>query len=91
MSCNFQIIQLQINEAALKALPNRQRNQLIACMHAHNELAVMNRLLMFCLNAVAVGELHDHAQGVQMWCVMQVRSNARISGEVTAERRLKIS
>lgn len=72
MTRNFQIIQLQINEAALKALPNRQRNQLVACMHAHNELAVMNRLLMFSCNDVAFGELHDHAQGVQMWCIMQV-------------------
>jgi hypothetical protein len=72
MSRNFQLIQLQINEATLKALPNRQRNQFIACMHAHNELAVMNRLLMFSCNAVAIGELHDHAQGVQMWCIMQV-------------------
>ncbi|UNC14820.1 hypothetical protein FE249_11575 [Acidiphilium multivorum] len=72
MSRNFEIIQLQINEATLKALPNRQRNQLLACMHAHNELAVMNRLLMFSCNAVGVGELHDHAQGVQMWCIMQV-------------------
>jgi len=72
MSRDFQIIQLQINEAALKALPSRQRNQIIACMHAHNELAVMNRLLMFSLNDVGDGELHDHAHGVQMWCVMQV-------------------
>ncbi|OYV88855.1 MAG: hypothetical protein B7Z57_14380 [Acidiphilium sp. 37-60-79] len=41
-------------------------------MHAHNELAVLNRLLMFSCNDVGVGELHDHAQGVQMWCIMQV-------------------
>lgn len=72
MSRNFQIIQLQINDAALKALPNRQRNQIVACMHAHNELAVINRLLLFSLNDVGDGELHDHAHGVQMWCVMQV-------------------
>jgi hypothetical protein len=72
MSPNFQIIQLQINEAALKALPNRQRNQIIACMHAHNELSVMNRLMFLSLNDVGDGDLHDHAQGVQMWCVMQV-------------------
>jgi hypothetical protein len=72
MNRDFQIIQLQINEAALKALPSRHRNQLIACMHAHNELAVMNRLLTFSLNDVADGELHDHAHGVQMWCIMQL-------------------
>jgi hypothetical protein len=69
---NFQLIQLQIEGAALKKLPNRQRNQLIGCMHAHNELAVLNRLLMFSLNDVGEGELHDQAHGVQMWCVLQV-------------------
>lgn len=72
MSREFQIIQLQINEGALRALPSRPRDQIIACMHAHNELAVMNRLLMFSCNAVAGSELHDHAQGVQMWCIMQI-------------------
>lgn len=72
MPSEFEIIQLQVNEERLKALPNRQRNQIIACMHAHNELAVMNRLLMFSLNDVGEGELHDHAHSVQMWCIMQL-------------------
>jgi hypothetical protein len=72
MSDNFRIAQIQINDAALKMLPNRQRNQIVMCMHAHNELAVMNRILLFSLNDVGEGDLHDHAQGVQMWCLMQL-------------------
>jgi hypothetical protein len=72
MSGNFQLIQFQIEGDALKKLPNRQRNQIVGCMHAHNELVVLNRLLMFSLNDVGEGQLHDQAQGVQMWCVLQV-------------------
>ena len=72
MSQDFQIIQFQIDPEAIKKLLNRQRNQLVGCMHAHNELVVLNRLLMFSLNDVAEGPLHDHAHGVQMWTVMQL-------------------
>jgi hypothetical protein len=72
MSSKFEIIQLKIEGDALKKLPVRQRNQLVGCMHAHNELVVLNRLLMFSLNDVGDGDLHNHAQGVQMWCVLQV-------------------
>jgi hypothetical protein len=43
MSRDFQIIQLPIDEDALKKLCSRQRNQLIGCMHGHNELTVLNR------------------------------------------------
>ena len=57
MSQEFQIIQFQIDPEAIKKLPNRQRNQLVGCMHAHNELVVLNRLLMFSLNDVAEGQL----------------------------------
>ncbi|WP_149903274.1 hypothetical protein [Mesorhizobium sp. SARCC-RB16n] len=74
MGSNFQIIQLGIEPEALKKFPNRQRNQLVGCMHAHNELAVLNRLLMFSLNDVGDGELHDDAHGVQMWTIMQLLS-----------------
>ena len=41
-------------------------------MHAHNELVALNRLLMFSLNDVGNGELHNDAQGVQMWTILQV-------------------
>src|SRR5260370_20261753 len=72
MGRDFQIIQFQIDPEAIRRLPNRPRNQLVGCMHAHNELVVLNRLLMFSLNDVGEGELHDHAHGVQMWTIMQL-------------------
>jgi hypothetical protein len=72
MSRDLQIIQLDIEPDAFKKLPNRLRNQFVGCTHAHNELAVLNRLLMFSLNDVGDGELHNDAHGVQMWCVLQV-------------------
>jgi hypothetical protein len=72
MSSRFEIIQLKIEGDALRNCHPRQRNQVVGCMHAHNELVVLNRLLMFSLNDVGDGDLHDHAQGVQMWCVLQV-------------------
>jgi hypothetical protein len=73
VSRDFQIIQLTIDEEALKKLGNRPRNQLVGCMHAHNELTALNRILMFSMNNKAdSGELHDSAQSVQMWCLLQV-------------------
>jgi hypothetical protein len=72
MSADFELIQHDIAAAMMKALSPRQRNQFVGCMHAHNELAVLTRLLMFSLNDVGQGELHDAAHGVQMWCIMQL-------------------
>jgi len=72
MSKDFQVIELSIDEDALKNASNRLRNQLVGCMHAHNELTVLNRLLIFSMNNTADGELHDSAQSVQMWCLLQV-------------------
>jgi hypothetical protein len=72
MSQDFRVIKFQIDPDAIKKLPNRQRNQVVGCMHAHNELVVLNRLLMFSLNDVGEGELHDHAHGLQMWTIMQL-------------------
>jgi len=46
----------------------------------------MNRLLMFSCNAVAGGELHDHAQGVQMWCIMQILAGKRRFADVSRHR-----
>jgi hypothetical protein len=66
------ILTYPIDEAALGRLDHRRRNQLFGCMHAHNELSFLNRLLMFTQNATADGELHDHAQSIQMWCVLQI-------------------
>jgi hypothetical protein len=72
MSREFRIIRFRIAPEAVQKLPDRLRNQVVGCMHAHNELVVLNRLLMFSLNDVGDGELHDHAHGVQMWTVMQL-------------------
>lgn len=72
MSADFEIIQLKIDEASIKGLANRPRNQLVGCMHAHNELTVLNRILMFSMNNTGEGELHDSAQSVQMWTILQV-------------------
>jgi hypothetical protein len=41
-------------------------------MHGHNELTMLNRLLMFTMNNTGDGELHNSAQSVQMWCVLQL-------------------
>ena len=66
------ILTYPIDEAVLQKLGNRRRNQLFGCMHAHNELSFLNRLLLFTQNSTADGELHDHAQSIQMWCVLQI-------------------
>lgn len=73
MSENFPIIELKINEAAIKGLSDRERNQLVGCMHAHNELTVLNRLLMCSIEFPGdADELHSSAQMVQLWCLLQV-------------------
>jgi hypothetical protein len=68
----LRILTYPIDEAVLARMNGRRRNQLIGCMHAHNELTFLNRLLLFTQNATADGELHDHAQSIQMWSVLQI-------------------
>jgi hypothetical protein len=72
MAKNFQLIHLTVDEARLKAASNRVRNQFVGCMHAHNELTILNRLLMFTMNDAGDGDLHSSAQSVQMWCMLQL-------------------
>ena len=73
MSKDFQIIQLQIDRNAIKRLTNRERNQLVGCMNAHNELTVLNRLFMCTIEYPEdADELHSSAQTVQLWCLLQV-------------------
>jgi hypothetical protein len=72
VSKDFEIIQWTFDEAALKGADRRLRNQLVGCMHAHNELTVLNRILMFSMNKTGDGELHDSGQSVQMWCLLQL-------------------
>ncbi len=47
ISKEFDIIQFEIDEAFVQGPDNRLRNQLMGCMHAHNELTVLNRVCMF--------------------------------------------
>jgi hypothetical protein len=73
VSQDFQIIQLEIHADTIKRLSNRERNQLIGCMHAHNELTVLNRLFMCTIEYPQdADELHSSAQTVQLWCLLQV-------------------
>ena len=72
MAKDFQLIHLTVDEERLRGASNRLRNQFVGCMHAHNELTMLNRLLMFALNDTGDGELHNSAQAVQMWCVLQL-------------------
>ena len=72
MAKDFQLIHLTVDEERLKSASNRVRNQFVGCMHAHNELTILNRLLMFSMNDTGDGELHNSAQSVQMWCVLQI-------------------
>jgi hypothetical protein len=72
MAKDFQLIHLTVNEERLKGANNRLRNQFVGCMHAHNELTILIRLLMFTMNDTGDGEPHNSAQSVQMWCVLQL-------------------
>jgi hypothetical protein len=59
-----------VDEERLNKASNRLRNQFVGCMHAHNELTILNRLLMFTMNDTGDGELHNSAQSVQMWFML---------------------
>lgn len=72
MAKDFQLIRITVDEARLKGTTNRVRNQFVGCMHAHNELTILNRLLMFTMNDTGDGELHNSAQSVQMWFMLQL-------------------
>src|SRR5438874_1272706 len=72
MPKDFQLIHLTVDEGRLKSASSRVRNQFIGRMHAHNELTILNRLLMFAMNDTGDGELHNSAQSVQMWCMLQL-------------------
>ena len=72
MAKDFPLIHLTVDEERLKGANNRLRSQFVGCMHAHNELTILNRLLMFTMNDTGDGEPHNSAQSVQMWCVLQL-------------------
>ncbi len=66
------IATIEIDPKALKELPSPLRKQLVGCMHAHNELTFLNRLLLFSMNDTAKGALYDQGKDAQMWCLMQL-------------------
>jgi hypothetical protein len=72
MAGDFQLIHVTVDEERLKAASVRRRNQFVGCMHAHNELAFLNRMLLFVVNDTGNGELHDAAQSVQFRSVLQL-------------------
>ena len=72
MSKEFDIIQLDLGNSVLKNCGNQLRDQLVGCMHAHNELATFNRIFIFSMNSTGEGELHDSAHSVQTWSILQV-------------------
>jgi len=72
MSEPIWIIQFEFDEASLAKLDNRERNQLVGCMHAHNELTILNRLLLFSATPTGEGELHDASHSIQQWCILQM-------------------
>jgi hypothetical protein len=72
MAQRIEIRSFTLDDALLRAMDLRKRNQMLGCMHAHNELTFLNRLLLFSQNSVSEGELHDQAQSSQMWCVLQL-------------------
>jgi hypothetical protein len=72
VTADIEIIHLEIAPSAIASIDERTRNQFAGAMHAHNELTILNRLLMFSMNNTSDGELHDSAQSVQMWCLLQV-------------------
>lgn len=82
------ILTFPFDEAALRRLDNRRRNQLFGCMHAHNELTFLNRLLLFVQNATADGELHDHAQSIQMWSTLQILAGKLFEAWVMLAERI---
>jgi hypothetical protein len=41
-------------------------------MHAHNELVILNRLLLFSATPTGDGELHDVSHSIQQWCILQM-------------------
>jgi hypothetical protein len=53
MTRDFQVIHLTIDEECLNKASNRLRNQIVGCMHAYNELTILNRLLMFNVSHAA--------------------------------------
>jgi hypothetical protein len=72
MTESIEIRSFTLEDELLRTMDSRKRNQLLGCMHAHNELTFLNRLRLFSYNSVSDGELHGYAQTSQSWCVHQL-------------------
>jgi hypothetical protein len=56
MTQRIVIRSLKLDDELLRTIDHRKRNQLLGCMHAHNELTFLNRLLLFSQNSVIEGK-----------------------------------
>jgi hypothetical protein len=72
MTRRIEVRSFALDDATIRKLDHRKRSQLLGCMHAHNELTFLSRLLVFSQTPVSEGNLHDQAQTSQMWCVFQL-------------------
>jgi hypothetical protein len=72
MTEGIEIRSFTLDDELLRTMGSRKRNQLLGCMHAHNELTFLNRLLLLSQNSVSDGELHGYTQSSQMWCMLQL-------------------
>jgi len=72
MTEGIEIRSFTLDDELLRTMDSRKRNQLLGCMHAHNELTFLNRLLLLSHNSVSDGELHGCAQPSQRWCVFPI-------------------
>ena len=64
MTQRIVIRSLKLDDELLRTIDHRKRNQLLGCMHAHNELTFLNRLLLFPQNSVTEGNLHGEGLGL---------------------------
>jgi hypothetical protein len=87
----IEIRSFALGDELLRKMDLRKRNQLLGCMHAHNELTFLNRMLLFSQNPVTEGELHDQAQSSQMWCLLQLLAGKIYETWIMLAKRFSVS
>lgn len=68
----LRILRVQVGDKELRNLTAQQRNLLFGCMHAHNEITALSKLLMFSETPTADGNAPDAMRVVQFWCLLQL-------------------
>jgi len=68
----MELLKFKTETSDLKKLGQVRLNLLIGCMHSHNELAVLNRLLLFAQNETAQGEAYASVKAIQVWTYLQI-------------------